>query len=1472
MKSKLEVVLGASIASGSQKALDGLHSIFARLSADAGNLAKKMTKLGKVSAKKPFDEGAKASKEFAKGMDAASKSADTLSRKTDKAAVSAKRLADITKNMSKIAPAAVGMIAAPPVIKGLPPNIAREYDKIAKASVGAQKGLRAVGDESKKTYTLLDHLKNGVSAVVAKFKSFVAYAVGAGIFAGIVLSVMSAQQAIFDYDQALHDLKAITQATDEETARMGETIKQVAATTKFSTAEVADGMKTLGQAGFTAEEAIRGIQGIADLATGTLTNMSDSVDLVSTAIRAFGMDASEATEVSDVFANAINGSKLTMDKLRVAFNYIGPIAKLAGVEFKDLTSTMMMLANKGIRASTIGTGLRQVLNKILKPTEAFTQAVANAGLTMDDLNPKTNSMREIIGRLSLVVTDADDAFKMFGMRGAAAVSALVEGGAPQFDEMRSLVDRTGMAAKMAGEQLKGLTLRLKQLTDKFSVFFAELRDQGLGEPLGWIIDSGRYAMDVMILLAKNGLAPVVKWLGLLAVALASVKLVLFAKSMEGSLWIFTKYFNATVAVTGATNAFTASLVKAWVATKAFFAGLGPIGWILMALGIAASAAAVSLRKYSDGLKETIATSESVISAMDRLDIAINKTKVNLIGIREGSDEYKSALVKLKDEIEATAKEFPQIKKEADLVIASMDTLNGKFTDGQKALRSFGDSLSDIKFAAATDRIKAFDSALEGSLFWQFITGKAKDIGKGVMRHIWDSTLGAYFGLADKAFDAFSDKYSGLVDFIGKKALGMGGSTFEAMEKASKDGGKALEDWNNLLAVGKEYIQDWSKETGIALDKLSPEALEELSFELQEALDVSDRMRKSMVRGAKEIAEAFRKQGVGHQINQWNKEFVEFGDSVIGLKYKLTQQGDIFAPIGKALGSIMEEADWSRLFDMETQKVKLAVDLKELEKGYADHVISHEEYARRKYSIGKRFNEAERQLKTDEKYQTLKQFADLARARDTELEKLKIHAKHYSKEQQEMMRLEIDDKYLTKSVDLLYKLDEKRKKAAGKYEKTEADLKETLADSWEDYYEDMAKMASELSDKRKDLAEDHAEKVLQINVDLNRKLRDLKSDSLKAELKSALSSRDIYEDISNAKKAIASGNIKEALAYAKSAQAGLSSLTSTSKAKKYAAEISKIYKEAGKSTHEYQVSLQNDVRDVRNKEMLASKLDLKARREMERDLSNARRALKKGDAESAAKYAKAAEASLGDVKDIRAMLSYVAQVRGIMQKAEKALYKEKQGALTAEYNEKRKARKIDMDEELADNQELMAAAKKKFDAEANFLDQTMLLQKRNTAESLKGTKAQIDMYNAAKKTAAMIAKTGSVVVQGKADGGPIFPRLTDPHITKGSGSRDDVPAMLKKDEFVFRPEAVRAFGVPFLRDMNDRLTMMRNVVVKQFSGGGFVTAGSGASGGSESFVNVSLNLPVPGRAIQTKMSGMNATEFIRQLKGLEKLSS
>jgi TP901 family phage tail tape measure protein len=268
-------------------------------------------------------------------------------------------------------------------------------------------------------------LAQAITAVARSFKVYARYMIASSVMGGFTSGMAAAKVAVIEFDQALHDLKAIMKASDLEITVMSGKLVQVAQDTKFSMGEVGEAMRKLGQAGFTAKEATQAITGISYLATGTLESLETTVNLVSTAVRIFGLSMTQTTEVTDIFANAVNKSRLTLDRLNVSFNYIGPLANAAGMDLKDTAAAMMLLANAGVRASTIGTGFRRILGGLLKPTAKFKDAVYEAGFSLADFNPELNDFSDIVERLPKVVTNARDAIEMFGYRGSSVIAVLV---------------------------------------------------------------------------------------------------------------------------------------------------------------------------------------------------------------------------------------------------------------------------------------------------------------------------------------------------------------------------------------------------------------------------------------------------------------------------------------------------------------------------------------------------------------------------------------------------------------------------------------------------------------------------------------------------------------------------------------------------------------------------------------------------------------------------------------------------------------------------------------------------------------------------------------------------------------------------------------------------------------------------------------------------------------------------------------
>ncbi|MCP3683863.1 MAG: phage tail tape measure protein [bacterium] len=523
--------------------------------------------------------------------------------------------------------------------------------------------------------------------------------------------------AVVEYDQALKNLQAITGATNFETSLMGLTILDVASKTKFSAKEIADGMVVIGQAGFTATESIQAMQSIADLATGTLSDMATTVDLVTTALRVFNIDASDTEEVVDVFANAVNRSKLTVDKLRIAMNYLGPIARDAGVTFKELSAAMGTLANSGIRASTIGTGLRRVFAELVDPSKKMAKAAREAGITLAELDPQTAGLSSAMQNLNLILNDAQTAFDIFGKRGAAAALALANSGTA-YNEMLETVSRSGTAAEQASKQMEGLAVQFKNLKDRLGVLAIAIGNLGFVEAARLIVIASKEIIDVLTILANSTFAKAIVKAALLGAAMFSLyKSILLLAKLGTVITALRSMATGFIAVQAAS-------VGAATGVLGFTAALGPIALIVAGITAAVVFMTTSMKESS----EEASQSASLIAAKyTELSKRMKKHRQETIRNVEGSKELAEENKDLRKDLLEVANGFGALSEHAAKAVASINPLTGEIKEGSTAIAEFSEEVDRLNLEKLVEAANSASEALkENTDWWSRTANSAKD--------------------------------------------------------------------------------------------------------------------------------------------------------------------------------------------------------------------------------------------------------------------------------------------------------------------------------------------------------------------------------------------------------------------------------------------------------------------------------------------------------------------------------------------------------------------------------------------------------------------------------------------------------------------------------------------------------------------------------------------------------------------------
>ena len=706
-----------------------------------------------------------------------------------------------------------------------------EFVKVGSTSKKAAAGMNTAGAASKKLSGNLTFMGKQIGSIdgayqrlMGAFKVTVSYGIAATAIYSVINAMKAGTQAIIDYDQGLKNLQAITGATDFEVAAMGETIKQVARDTKFSTTEAADGMTLLGQAGLNAGESMSAMRDTALLATGTLSDMKTSTDLVSTTIRAFGMSATESGRIVDVFANAVNKSKLTIEKLRTAFNYVAATSAQVGLSIEETAATMMNLANNGLRASTIGTGFRQVLSKMVKPSEKLAASLASVGLNLDDINPSMVGWQGTLKSLSAILYDTDTktvnmskAFSLFGLRGAQAAAVVVKSFVSgDYQNALDKVYEIGTAEAMAAKQAEGLAVKLKNLIDRAGNVAVAFGDAGAANGIRVFLDAIREVLAGLETFIGSVAGQVVVQLTAITTAF---KLAAMAGKGFFSLMMKSTAIQATVmafrglamTLSSRKTGLAGALATAGLYMKSFLATLGPVKIILGLVVAGFLAYRAALKKSVENAEKFAVKNMQIVDSLEAYKGALVSTGEKAIKLKGDTDLAKSAndayIATLKRLIEA----HPELTSKIEMSIDAYERNN-------EVIKEFTSAAHAEKVRALVDLYNEYGEAGERASvwagFWETVKvgfGAFVDLAvwgfdkltNGVQLYIdlWALVI-TKLGEAAKHIPFFGDAASKMLLKTGKSLTGLK----DKITAAYKEFGKGSESVKENAGKQKEVLE------------------------------------------------------------------------------------------------------------------------------------------------------------------------------------------------------------------------------------------------------------------------------------------------------------------------------------------------------------------------------------------------------------------------------------------------------------------------------------------------------------------------------------------------------------------------------------------------------------------------------------------------------------------------------------------
>ncbi len=401
---------------------------------------------------------------------------------------------------------------------GLAKKGAREFDMASKKVQNSARKMDTSLDKTQKSMT-------GMGNSAFRLRR----ALGVIGITGFTAAMAGAVKQALAFEGAMAEVKTLIDDSFDPTNSLKGVVQDLSK--QFAQAPIAQAKalyQVISAGAKTAAEATQTLTAANKLAVGGVTDVATAADGLTSIMNAYGLTASDATEISDAMFVAMRAGKTTIAELSSAVGLLAPIASATGVSIDEMLTATAALTKGGLSTSQAMTGLRQTLANVLKPTKAASQTADQLGIAFGATALKTKGLagflEEIIDKAG---NNTDALVNLFGsVESLNAIMALTSSaGGKDFtailDTMKQKLPETEKAVKKVTESMDFQAKQLKaQLTDAYLKFGQTLLVV-VGPAIKFLNENLEAILRVIQTLVVVGIAVMIVKLGVAAVTMIS---------------------------------------------------------------------------------------------------------------------------------------------------------------------------------------------------------------------------------------------------------------------------------------------------------------------------------------------------------------------------------------------------------------------------------------------------------------------------------------------------------------------------------------------------------------------------------------------------------------------------------------------------------------------------------------------------------------------------------------------------------------------------------------------------------------------------------------------------------------------------------------------------------------------------------------------------------------------------------------
>lgn len=543
----------------------------------------------------------------------------------------------------------------------------KNLDEAAEAARKASEEVEKFGDKSEETGKQSEESSKKSRDGIKELQGVLASAGIAATLNEIKNGFFDCSEAAAQFETSTAMVATIADTSQKSLSSISKEVRSYSNETGEAASDMAEATYQAISASINTADAAAFAGTATKLAVGGFTSATTAVDVLTTAINAYGLAASDATQLSDYLITTQNLGKTSVDQLAQSVGKVIPLASAYNVQMDNLSSAYAVLTANGIATAESGTYLKSMLNELGDTGSGVSEVLLNStGKTFAQLMEQGYSLGDVMAMLGNAVDGDSTAFNALWNSTEAGIGALslFNAGADKYNSVLESMRTSAGATEKAYSTMADTTDKSKQRMENA---FNNLKIS-----VGDVLNPALTQVYEGFTNVFAGMSDFVDEHPAVVAAISAI-----AVGVGG--------------FTGALAAYNLATTAAKFVTEAFTATLAANPYVLAAAGIVAvTAAAVTLTgvliTQSDEYEGMTATCRDQYDELQRLNDQYNAACEQYGENSDAANGLRYQLDQLNDEFEANRQTVKEFVAECDGLVESHN----------KVMDAYNSSTSSIK--------------------------------------------------------------------------------------------------------------------------------------------------------------------------------------------------------------------------------------------------------------------------------------------------------------------------------------------------------------------------------------------------------------------------------------------------------------------------------------------------------------------------------------------------------------------------------------------------------------------------------------------------------------------------------------------------------------------------------------------------------------------------------------------------------